>query len=177
MKSSLLFILISLMALSAASQKTKPVVSDSSRVKTTIIKGNAPDKYMERIQREEEITKKLNNIVASYSNKPNALAIWKQIRSEAETLLLGYFKSGTLFGTKPQEAYFIKMGTETMTSTDIANHKMILQAGIALYKPAEFKIITIEKINTAISGTAQTVDPTSLWTSCLMPATLASFSR
>jgi len=40
------------------------------------------------------------------------------------------------------------MGNETMTATDIANHKMILQVGIATVKPGEFTIIKIEKINT-----------------------------
>ena len=147
MKSSFLLMLISLATLSAAAQKTKPVVNDSLRLRNTMIKSNPPSKYEERIQTEEEITKKLNNIVAAYINKPNTQVTWTQIRSDAEILLLGYFKSGLLFGTKPQEAFFAKMGMETMTSTDIANHKMILQAGVAIYKPAEFKIITIEKIN------------------------------
>ncbi len=149
MKSSLLFISISLVGLSAAAQKTKVVANDSSRVKNTMIKSMPPDKYQERIQTQEEITKKLNNIVATYVSKPNTQATWTQIRSEAESLLLTYFKSGILFGTKPQEAFFIKMGMETMTATDISNHKMILQAGVAIYKPAEFNLITIQKINTA----------------------------
>ena len=149
MKLFLIFILISLVGLSVAAQKTKPVVNDSTRVKNTMIKSMPPNKYEERIRTQEEITKKLNNIVAAYSNKPNTQVTWTQIRSEAETLLYGYFKSGVLFGTKSQEAFFVKMGLETMTSTDIANHKMILQAGVAIYKPAEFQIINVEKINTA----------------------------
>jgi len=149
MKLISLFILIFLLGLSAAAQKTKPVVNDSLRLKTTIINSKVPNKYEERIHTEEEITKKLNNIVATYSNKPNTQSTWAQIRGEAETLLIGYFKSGILFGTKSQEAFFVKMGTETMTATDIANHKMKLQAGVAIYKPAEFQIINVEKINTS----------------------------
>jgi hypothetical protein len=50
---------------------------------------------------------------------------------KSKLLLVGDFKSGKLMWTKPQEAYFLKMATETMTATDIANNKMILQAGLA----------------------------------------------
>ena len=53
-------------------------------------------------------------------------------------------------GTKSEEAFFVKMGNETMTATDMANHKMILQVGIAPIKPADFKILVIEKINSSL---------------------------
>ena len=62
MKLSLLSILISFLALSAAAQKTKPVAIDSLRVKTTIIKSKVPDKYEERIQTEEEITNAIQQL-------------------------------------------------------------------------------------------------------------------
>jgi phage tail sheath protein FI len=94
-----------------------------------------------------EITKKLDSLVRTYCNRPNIQTTWTEIKGQADSILLSYFRSGALMGTKPQDAYFLKMGVETMTATDIGNGKMILQAGVATLKPAEFKIITIEKIN------------------------------
>ena len=86
-------------------------------------------------------------MVAAYVKKPNTLATWTQIKGEAQNLLLGYYRNGILMGSKPEQAFFVQMGNETMTQADIANHKMILKAGIALAKPGEFKVLVIEKIN------------------------------
>jgi hypothetical protein len=59
--------------------------------------------------------------------------------------LYGYYKNGKLAGTKTATAYFVKMDVLTMAATDIVNNKMILVAGIAIVKPAEFTILTIEE--------------------------------
>ena len=134
--------------LASAQQKQKPV-KDTLPAKLNIYNTNTIKKTKNTITPETEITEKLNNLVSSYINKPNTQETWTQIKGEAQTILLGYFRNGILLGTKPEEAFFIKMSNETMTQSDIANHKMILQAGIAMVKPAEFKILIIEKTNTA----------------------------
>ena len=149
MKLPFLLIWILVAALPAAAQKKKQLVKDSLTAKQRILTTNVSTRSVEkRGTTEIEITKKLDSLVSAYSHQPNSQATWTRIRGEAETILLSYFQNGALMGTKPQDAYFVKMGAETMTSSDIANHKMILVAGLATVKPAEFKIITIEKINT-----------------------------
>lgn len=97
---------------------------------------------------ETEIKKELNNILSTYTTMPNTQATWSKIIVEAQNILYRYFRNGKLLGSKAEQAYFVKMGIETMTATDIANHKMILLAGIATVKPAEFTIIRVEKICT-----------------------------
>ena len=149
MNLSLLFILLSLAGLPAAAQKKKPSGNDSLTVKQSILKTNTATRSIQKSTSiEKEIFKKLDSIVSAYSNQPNSQSTWTQIRREAETILLSYFKSGALMGIRPEDAYFVKMGVETMTATDMANHKMILVAGLATVKPAEFRTITIQKINT-----------------------------
>jgi len=147
MKPSFLFILFSLMALVGAAQQKQKAMKDTLPVKQSIYNANAIKKTKTTRTPETEITEKLNNLVSAYINKPNTQATWTQIKGEAQTILLGYFRNGILMGTKPEDAFFIKIGNETMTASDIANHKMILQAGVATVKAAEFIIIVVEKIN------------------------------
>jgi phage tail sheath protein FI len=91
-----------------------------------------------------EIETALKKIMEEYRNKPSIEETWTSIRSEAENLLYLYYKKKKLAGNKPQEAYFIKIGLQTMTAADIAANKKILIVGFSEYKPAEFMIITIE---------------------------------
>jgi phage tail sheath protein FI len=92
----------------------------------------------------EQIRNGLYAILNKYKTEPNEEATWIKIRAEADAFLYGWFKSGKLLGTKSEQAYFVKMGLQTMTPTDIANGKKIFLAGIADKKPAEFLILTIE---------------------------------
>jgi len=148
MKFSFLFMTFSLLVVTLVAQQKQKAVNDTIPAKLSIYNTTAIKKTKTTKTPEAEITEKLNNLVSSYINKSNTQATWTQIKGEAQTILLGYFRNGILMGTKPEDAFFVKMGIETMTATDIANHKMILQAGVAMVKPAEFKLIIIEKINT-----------------------------
>jgi hypothetical protein len=113
----------------------KPVLINPATIK------NAP-----LLTTEGAIAKELDAVVAANINKPNTASTWATIKQSADNILLRYFKNGKLLGTKPAEAYYIKMGTETMTATDIAAGKMILVCGVATVKPAEFKMIKVERI-------------------------------
>lgn len=79
-----------------------------------------------------------------YSNRQNTEATWTQIRSDANLFLYSYFRNHKLLGKKPQQTYFIQIGPQTMTNADISANRRILMAGVAVYKPAEFTIISIE---------------------------------
>ena len=144
MKYSFLLIIFSLLVVAAAAQQKQKPVNDTS--KQVIYNTNTIRKTKTTRTPEVEITEKLNNLVSAYINKPNTQATWTQIKGEAENILFAYYKNGQLMGNKPEQAFFVKMGIETMTATDIANRKMILQVGIATVKPAEFKIFLLRKL-------------------------------
>jgi phage tail sheath protein FI len=93
-----------------------------------------------------EIETGLKKIMDQYRNQPNTEETWTSIRSEAENFLYTYYRKKKLIGNQPKEAYFIKIGLQTMTASDIQANKKILIAGFSEYKPAEFMILTIETI-------------------------------
>ena len=98
-----------------------------------------------------EIDSLLNKCLEKYTTSPNTKETWTEIKNESYNIILPYFRSGQLLGTKPEETFFVKMGAEPMTANDISNHAMILQAGIAPSRPAEFIIINVVKKNRAVS--------------------------
>lgn len=133
------------MSLNTIAQQKKLVVKDLSRMRSFSKYKNSINKYEADSLLKTTIEIELNSIVSSYVSQPNTQPTWIKIRAAADDLLFRYYSSGQLFGSQKEEAYFVKMGMETMTAVDIANRKMILIAGIANRKPAEFHIITVTK--------------------------------
>jgi phage tail sheath protein FI len=46
-------------------------------------------------------------------------------------------------GTKPEQAFFVKIDRTTMTQSDIDNGRLICIIGVAVVKPAEFVIFRL----------------------------------
>jgi len=90
-----------------------------------------------------EITDQLQKLLDRFAASPNEEATWKQIRSEANDILITHFRNGKLAGSQPTEAFYVSIGPATMTAIDIANNRIILIAGVAMIKPAEFEVITV----------------------------------
>lgn len=76
--------------------------------------------------------------------EPNTDATWKAVRQSIENFLLGYWRSGALAGIKPEQAFFVQCDATTTTSADIAEGRMICAIGVALMRPAEFIILSIQ---------------------------------
>jgi len=57
--------------------------------------------------------------------------------------LFEQWKNGALMGSRPDDAFFVKCGRDTMTQNDIDNAKMVIFIGVAPLKPAEFMTFTI----------------------------------
>ena len=55
------------------------------------------------------------------------------------------WRSGALFGSTPNEAFFVDIGRNTMTQDDIDNGRLICVIGVAPVKPAEFVIFRISQ--------------------------------
>lgn len=104
-----------------------------------------PTKARKTQSTEATIKNELEIVLEKYRNEKSIESVWKQIRQEADDILFGYFQKGKLLGTTKSMAYFIKIGLETMTATDIKNQKKIVLIGIAIQKPGEFVMIRIEK--------------------------------
>lgn len=140
-----LLLLITILNLSIAAMAQQTAIKDSVPVRAKLKNNLLSRKATMPISTKDAIEAELNSIMASYVNRPNTAATWMQIRSAAEDMLSRYFRDGKLMGNKVSEAYFVKMDITTMTPGDIANKRMILQAGIAIVKPAEFTLLVIEK--------------------------------
>jgi len=144
-----MFLTMILFTVIAAAQ-LKPVASSDSLAQNAVLKNTVRNQIRKQknvglITVKAEIENELNKLVSIYYDQPNTHATWVKIKAAAENLLYGYFKSGKLSGSKNTEAYYVKIGNETMTATDIINRRIILVAGIATVKPAEFEMIRIEK--------------------------------
>jgi phage tail sheath protein FI len=76
--------------------------------------------------------------------EPNDEPLWTAVKSSIEDFLFDLWKSGALVGSKPKDAFFVRVGHgETMTQTDIDDGRLIITIGFVPLKPAEFTIVTI----------------------------------
>lgn len=74
--------------------------------------------------------------------EPNTKNTWVKVKGMIESYLLVKWIEGALAGSKPEEAFFVKVGIpETMNSDDVLEGKMIVKVGMAVSRPAEFIII------------------------------------
>jgi phage tail sheath protein FI len=57
------------------------------------------------------------------------------------------WRSGALFGTSPQEAFFVKCDAETNPPDVIEAGQVVCEIGIAPVKPAEFVIFRLSQFS------------------------------
>ncbi|GAA0473549.1 hypothetical protein Aca07nite_56630 [Actinoplanes capillaceus] len=73
--------------------------------------------------------------------EPNTARTWIRIKVSVENFLDQQWRAGALAGTKPEQAYRVRVGLgETMTETDIDQGLIITEVAIAPAKPAEFVV-------------------------------------
>lgn len=73
--------------------------------------------------------------------EPNTASTWIRIKVSLENFLDQQWRAGALAGTKPEQAYRVRVGLgETMTETDIDLGLVITEVAIAPAKPAEFVV-------------------------------------
>jgi phage tail sheath protein FI len=77
--------------------------------------------------------------------EPNDEKTWARVRQSITNFLTTVWRSGALFGTKADEAFFVRCDRTTMTQDDIDNGRLICVIGIAPVKPAEFVIFRIQQ--------------------------------
>lgn len=75
--------------------------------------------------------------------EPNDAQLWARVHRTIDVFLTTTWRSGALQGASASEAFFVKVGLDTMTQDDIDNGRLICEIGIAPVKPAEFVIFRI----------------------------------
>ncbi len=78
--------------------------------------------------------------------EPNNEKLWARVKRTITEFLTRVWRDGALMGTKPEEAFFVKVDRTTMTQDDIDNGRLIVLIGVAPVKPAEFVIFRIAQV-------------------------------
>ncbi len=92
----------------------------------------------------EESAKKAANVFVFEPNDGNT---WVKVRAMIENYLTNLWRLGALAGSKPELAFYVKVGLgQTMTFDDILNGRMIVEIGLAPVRPAEFIILRFSQI-------------------------------
>ncbi|MGN6352879.1 MAG: phage tail sheath family protein, partial [Parafilimonas sp.] len=92
----------------------------------------------------EESAKKAANVFVFEPNDGNT---WVKVRAMIENYLTNLWRLGALAGSKPEQAFYVKVGLgQTMTFDDILNGRMIVEIGMAPVRPAEFIILRFSQI-------------------------------
>jgi uncharacterized protein len=96
-----------------------------------------PPSYIESLQAA------LVQSTQSLAFEPNGEPLWASVRRTVTDFLLNEWKKGSLLGTKPEEAFFVRCDRSTMTQNDLDRGRLICLVGVAPVKPAEFVIFQI----------------------------------
>lgn len=75
--------------------------------------------------------------------EPNDHDLWARVRRNISAFLWTEWKEGKLFGTVPEEAYYVKCDSETNPQEMIDLGRLYVEIGVNPVKPAEFVIIRI----------------------------------
>jgi phage tail sheath protein FI len=75
--------------------------------------------------------------------EPNDHDLWGRVRRNLSAFLFTEWKEGKLFGTVPEEAYYVKCDAETNPQEMIDLGRLYVEIGVNPVKPAEFVIIRI----------------------------------
>lgn len=77
--------------------------------------------------------------------EPNTPALWQKITRNVSAFLTNVWRSGALFGTTPQEAFFVKCDAETNPPELREVGQVVTEIGVAIVRPAEFVIFRISQ--------------------------------
>ncbi|HKX29087.1 MAG TPA: phage tail sheath C-terminal domain-containing protein [Blastocatellia bacterium] len=79
--------------------------------------------------------------------EPNTPALWQKITRNVTAFLTGVWRSGALFGTTEQEAFFVKCDAENNPPEQRELGQVVTEIGVAIVRPAEFVIFRISQFS------------------------------
>ena len=77
--------------------------------------------------------------------EPNDRTLWSKIVRNVTAFLTVVWRDGALFGSSPQEAFFVKCDDETNPPEDRDIGRVTTEIGVAIVRPAEFVIFRISQ--------------------------------
>lgn len=77
--------------------------------------------------------------------EPNDAELWAKIRRNISAFLKNEWRNGALFGTTPEEAFYVKCDAETNPPEVRDLGQVITEIGVAVVKPAEFVIFRLSQ--------------------------------
>ncbi len=77
--------------------------------------------------------------------EPNTPSLWGIVKRNLVAFLTGVWRDGALFGSSPEEAFFVKVDAENNPQEVIDAGQLIIEVGVAPVKPAEFIFIRISQ--------------------------------
>jgi hypothetical protein len=77
--------------------------------------------------------------------EPNDRGLWARVRRDATAFLKTVWRDGALFGSTPDEAFYVKCDDELNPPESRDMGRLIIEIGMAPVKPAEFVIFRISQ--------------------------------
>lgn len=77
--------------------------------------------------------------------EPNDEPLWSQLRLNINAFMMTLFRQGAFQGATPNQAFFVKVDSETTTQADIDNGVVNILVGFAPLKPAEFIVVKLSQ--------------------------------
>jgi phage tail sheath protein FI len=77
--------------------------------------------------------------------EPNDSSLWAKITRNVTAFLTNVWRSGALFGSTPQEAFYVKCDAETNPPEVRELGQVVTEIGVAVVRPAEFVIFRISQ--------------------------------
>ena len=87
--------------------------------------------------------------------EPNDPDLWGRMRRTISGFLYRVWLDGALFGTTPEQAYYVKCDDETNPSEVIEAGQVVCEIGIAPVKPAEFVVFRLAQLPSGTSAVAE----------------------
>ncbi|QEV20827.1 phage tail sheath family protein [Streptomyces alboniger] len=79
--------------------------------------------------------------------EPNDQALWARIRRNVSAFLVNEWRSGALFGSRPEDAFYVKCDAETNPVESVDLGRVVCEIGIAPVKPAEFVVFRLAQFS------------------------------
>ncbi|GAA2774213.1 phage tail sheath family protein [Streptomyces lavendulae] len=87
--------------------------------------------------------------------EPNDERLWSTIRRNISAFLTNEWRNGALFGTNPEEAFYVKCDAETNPPEVIESGQVICEIGVAPVRPAELVIFRIAQESPSGGGVSK----------------------
>src|SRR4029079_17978567 len=92
------------------------------------------------------------SVIRGAVSEPNDEPLWASLRLNIRSFMLTQFRAGAFQGSKPDDAFFVKVDSDTTTQADIDNVVFNILVGFAPLKPAEFVVLRLQqKVNQQVA--------------------------